>query len=170
MPSANHPKNPEIGDSHRVVPRRRIAAIVHMTDGSTIKGDLYATASEDPQDAEPMLERLNDPNERYLPLAGEDRHYLLNKTSVRFVELARPESSADPVAAARARTFRVVVTLDSGESIGGLLESSAGEVRHRTLDELNGRPRGFLRIVKGAGVAYVNHDHVVSVSDLAAGR
>lgn len=150
----------------RVVPRRRVAAVVHLEDGSTLAGDLYAATGEASHGLEPILDRLNDEHERYLPLACDERHVLLNKTSVRYVELARVENPLDLEASTRARTFRVVVTLDSGESIGGLLESRVRSAHHRTLDELNDRSRGFLRIVKGAGVIYVNHDHVVSVRDL----
>ena len=153
-------------DIDRVVPRRRVAAVVHLKDGSTLAGDLYASAGETSHGLEPILDRLNDERERYLPLACDERHVLLNKSSVRYVELARAENPLDLDASTRARTFRVVVTLESGETIGGLLESSVREAHHRTLDELNERPRGFLRIVKGAGVVYVNHDHVVSVRDL----
>ncbi|HEX6850927.1 MAG TPA: hypothetical protein VF139_05930, partial [Candidatus Polarisedimenticolaceae bacterium] len=153
-----------------VVQRRRVPAVVHLTDATTIEGDLYAAVGEASPGGEPILERLNDPAERYLPLARGDRHFLLHKRNIRRVELARVENPLEFGKSDAVRSFRVEIALDSGESVRGLLESHERAAHHRTLDHLNDSAAGFLRLVKGAAVVYVNHDHVVSVCDLGGPR
>ena len=149
-----------------VVPRRRVGGVVHLADGSSLSGDLYAAVTGEQARSEPIFERLNDPGERYLPLAHGNHHFLLNKSSVRFVELAHVEAARDADPMSAKRSFRVEVTLDSGEAIRGVMEPRVRAAHYRTLDHLNDSARGFLRIVRSPGVVYVNHDHVVAVHDL----
>ena len=154
------------GVARPVVPRRRVAAVVHLSDGSSLSGDLYAAVGGEQAHSEPILERLQDPRERYLPLADGNRHYLVNKSAVKFVELARVENAGEFDPTSAPRSFRVEAMLDSGETLRGVAHSHARETHYRTLDHLNESGRGFLRIVRRPGVVYVNHDHVVAVYDL----
>jgi hypothetical protein len=135
-------------------------------DRSSLAGDLYAAVASVEAPAEPILERLNDPAERYLPLAYGDRHYLLNKTSILCVELEQMEDPGvyDPGNAER--RFPVEVLLASGAKIRGVVHAPNDAAYRRTLDTLNAKARGFLRVARRPGIVYVNHDHVVAVYDV----
>lgn len=147
-----------------LVARRKVAVRVHLAGGSTIEGDFYALADPTGTAREPILERLEDPTERFVPIANGSRHVLANKAAILYLESAEvlAASTAD---GSGAHSFLVEVTLDSGITLEGTIETDVRQTYYRTLDHLNGRPDRFLRLVHASRVRYVSHAHVVSIVD-----
>lgn len=147
-----------------VVARRKIGVAVHLVGGSTLSGEFYASADGPATLREAILERLEEPSERYLPIAAGSRHVLVAKSAILYLESAELGPSPDG-GRPGAHTFDVDLVLDSGKPLDGTIETGVRALHYRTLDHLNGGTDRFLRLVRSGKVVYANHAHIVSVTD-----
>jgi hypothetical protein len=154
------------GPNRPVVPRKRVAATVTLSDGSTLSGELYAAVGEPHGDHDRLLERLNDLDERYLPVACGGKHVLVNKSAITSVELTGPEGEHEGADAGADWSARIECHLDAGGILRGRVHAKVGGRFYRPLDHLNRNPFGFLRVVRDGHVVYLNHDRVLAVHDI----
>lgn len=151
----------------RIVPRRRVRVFLQLSDGTTTDGEAYVAVAGESGRPELLLDRLNDARERFLPIAVADRHHLVRKSAI-VCALTRDEAD---VAAARSlaagRRFHVEVRLAVGSPVEGSLLASGDSNDDRALDHLNALRSNFAALVDGEGIAIVNLEHVVRVTERA---
>lgn len=145
-------------------PKRRVAARVRLIDGRTLDGALYADVQRLDGTRASVVDRLHDAFERYIPLATEGRHVLLQKSAVVTVHL--PGDEVEPPAADGVREFRVALGLAAGEPVRGRLFALLPPAQSRALDFLNRTAQPFVELASGDELVLVNTEHVVTVTEL----
>jgi len=145
-------------------PKRRIAARVSLVHGVVLEGTLYADVHRLDGSPGSIVDRLEDPLVKYLPLAVDDRHVLLQKHQIVTIELG-PEDSRPPETA-ELRELRVRLRLSTRAILEGSFFAVLSPVHSRVLDYLNVTPSTFLRLFQADRLALVNGQYVVEVSEL----
>ena len=148
------------------IPRRRVPVRIELTDGSPLTGALYAdrtTASGAPGR---VVDRLNDVAEPFVPLAVEDRHILLRKSSVLLVRMIDEPEASLPSGASQTK-LRLCLTMASGMTVQGQLRAVLPRQRTRALDFLNLNSDRFLEVRRGDGrLTLVNSRHIARVIEV----
>lgn len=147
-----------------VVPKRRAPVEVQLTNGDTFQGGFYYNVQRADGSPGRVIDRLIDPGEKYIPLATENEHVLINKSCIIVVHLREGVAERFPHAAGT-RTLNVRLKLSNGVSVEGAIHALLPAAHSRTLDYLNGSARCFLAL-NGKGTTLVNSEHVVSVTEV----
>ena len=149
-----------------IVPRRRIPARVRLSDGSTIAGELYAAVPAGEPRQQTIADRLNDREERFLPMACGERHVLLRKAGIVCAEIPWDEVREDGGDGPSLREFRVCVSLADGVTVEGTLQGRTEAIHYRTLDHLNAMGRGFFPLRRERDLVLLHTDHVLAVREI----
>jgi len=144
------------------VPQRTVPVHVRLQDGEECEGVLYTALSGPDGGPARLIDRLNDPAERFLPFAAGDRRELLHKARIVWVRLDAQEPTRDDQAP---HEERVAVTLQGGAVLEGLVDYVMPPSRGRLLDYLNAAPQ-FVELITRAGTVLVNRDFMARVKDL----
>ena len=141
------------------VPQKKLTARVRMKGDRDLDGVFYYAAAGPGGGEGRLTDRLNDADERFLPLAQEGRGCLLNKEWILIVTcdagLAPPEEAAE-------HHIAVQIHLADGTDLEGRLHFTMPPGRERLLDFINAAPR-FIPVY-GDGVAHlVNRDAITSI-------
>ena len=144
------------------VPRRQIEALVMLSGKESMAGVFYTAAAGPSGAPERLSERLNDPEESFLPLATPHQRCLLNKerivqaqVALADEELEFPEERADHRALVR-------ITLAGREDVEGKILYTMPSGHERLLDYLNAAPR-FFPVLCGETVTFVNRSYVLTI-------
>ena len=147
------------------VPKREVPVRVSMDNGQTLDGILFvATVGTDGRLGR-VLDRLNDTEEEFLPLACGEDHLLLNKSGVMMVE--EPEEKDQLDSDAGAEEMPVRVTLIGGTNLVGRLRMRMPPERARVLDYLNAAPR-FIALFGENGATLIQRSYIMYVRTLAS--
>ena len=144
------------------VPRRQIEARVIVSGGETMVGVLYTAATGPTGGPGRLSDRLNDPQEAFLPLATPHRRCLLNKERIVEVHVAIADEELEFPEGAAAHRAQVRVTLAGGSDLEGSILYTMPSGQERLLDYLNAAPR-FLPVLCGETVILVNRSYVVAI-------
>ena len=139
----------------------RIQARLIDYRGETVNAVFIVPAiSDETFEVEGMLQRLNDPEGRFLPCEIEDQVELVQVERIAYVEFHKRLPSLARLEEVGARKAQVSLRLANDESVSGTLYYEAPEIRQRVSDLLNSdRPR-FLVLVSPGVVRLVNRSAI----------
>jgi len=143
------------------VPKRRVRSRVLLDDGRILDCDVFTAVSSPDGRPQTVMERLNEPDDEFLPVAcGEDR-FLLNKSGIVTVQTTEPEElkGLDPKAG---RQVPVRLSLTGGISLLGRFHIVMPPEQSRVIDFLNRSPR-FLPMLGEDKVTLVQRSYIVAV-------
>ena len=147
-----------------VVPRRRVRARVRLAD-SVYEGALYAPVEEPGGGPGRLSDRLNESQEKYIPLALENRHVLLRKASIVVVELGEEEREIEQQVTRAARELHLRFRLSDGTTLRGRTHAEMPPESARVLDFMNERAPRFITLLRDGQVLILNERHVTAVSE-----
>jgi hypothetical protein len=151
-----------------LVPRRRVAVELQLSDGRLVSGDAYVAVHAGDGGTEHLVDRLNDTAERFLPIAVGDRHLLIRKAAIVTAFTADALEAAATREPLGRREFRVEVNLAVGSPASGLLLAVENPKHGRALDHLNRLTQDFVALHKEEGITLVNTHHAVAVVERPA--
>ena len=146
-------------------PQRMVAVRVLLDDGRTVDGGLYVAAIGPDGRPGRLLDRLNDDEERFLPLAGR-YETLLNKSAIVSIQLASGHERAEGIEETVAREQQVQMVLSQGDVVEGWIRYLMPEEKARLLDYLNTAPR-FIAVIGERRVMLVQRRYIVSIQELS---
>jgi len=148
------------------VPKRRVAAEVRLADDTVLAGLLYTDVER--LDGSPgcVADRLEDPLGRYLPIAVDDRHVLINKAGIVTVRV--PEQESRRPSAKDVMRMSVRVRMSNNEILEGELYAILPPARARVLDFLNMSHERFIQLFQNDRLTLINGDYIVEVTELLA--
>lgn len=148
-----------------MVPRRKVRARVRLADSTVYEGALYAPVET--VDGRPgrVVDRLNEPNEKYLPLALEDRHLLVNKAGIVTVELRVKEGDTEQDASDDGRELHLQLQLSDGSTLSGRTYAEMPPASGRVLDFMNATAPKFITLLLDDQVLIVNEGYIVAICE-----
>jgi len=149
------------------VPKRRVASLVELADGTKLGGVLYADVQRIDGTPATIADRLEDPLVRFVPLASGDQLHLLQKTKIVSVEL--PDDDGQTPTAPHVVELRLVARLAQGRQLAGSLFAAPWPIRVRVSDVLNSSPHQFLRFFQEGRLVLVNRDYVLAITEGSVG-
>jgi hypothetical protein len=147
------------------VPRRRVPVQVQLADGSLLSGELYADVKSIDGMPGRVLDRLNESQETFLPLASDDKHILLKKSGIATVRLDAGEEEFRGGAAEGTREVRARISLSDGTHLEGMIPAPLSP-RARLLDYLNASREKFSVLRNDRQVTLINSACVLAVTEL----
>jgi hypothetical protein len=150
------------------VPQREIAAHITMEDGEVLDGILYVPATGHGGGPGRLGERLNDEDERFIPLAQDRQAFLVNKTRIMLVELPQGEEELEFQEAESGKEREVEVGMKGGLQLTGRLKYTMPVEKERILDYINAAPM-FIPMLRDGRVVLVNGRYLVSLKGLESG-
>lgn len=151
----------------KIIPRRRVRVVLQLADGTTTDGEAYVAVRGNRGSPELLLDRLNDASERFLPIAVAERHHLIRKSAIVSALTADEADVAAVRRMAAERRLHVEIRLTVGSPVDGSLPATVDPEHDRALDHLNTLQQNFVALVDGEGLAIVNLQHVVRVTERA---
>lgn len=152
------------GDAELRVAVGRSPVTVVLLDGTRIEVEVFLHEGSDRHPgAETLLERLNNPDERFLPCYREDHEELVHLERVAYVELPGPAPEVEDMDELGADHEAVELLLTSGESLEGELIYLAPSHRRRISDLLNHPDEPFLLLVGPDRSRYLHRAAIVRV-------
>lgn len=143
------------------VPKREVEARILLDDGRTVDCTIFTAVTSPEGGPQRVLDRLNDPEEEFLPVhAGEER-FLLNRSGIVTVELGGEAESVEGVDSDAGKMVAVRLTLTGGIGLIGRFHLVMPPERSRVLDYLNAAPR-FLPLYGESKVTLVQRNYIVS--------
>jgi len=142
------------------VPQREVAVRVHRRGSEPVAGHLFVATDPSGCSMHTILDKLNDPEERFLAydVAGDSR--LIAKRWILSIDMLDGEQAAVELATHGNPPVDVVVYLSDGTVVKGGVSYLMPPGRERPIDLLN-LTRGFLPIQTSEGLTLVNLDHVI---------
>ena len=150
------------------VPQREVPVIVELRDGSERRGHLYASASGPGGRPGRLIDRLNDDEERFLPLTDGGRGWLLNKDWIVRVAVDVDHRALELESEAGAHRVEVRFEMASGSAIEGTVFYTMPPDKQRLLDYLNSEGR-FIPLRHDGGAWLINRDHITQVTNRSDG-
>jgi hypothetical protein len=147
------------------VPRRRVPVEVQLIDRSFLSGELYADVKSPDGTPGRVLDRLNDSQETYLPLAGDDRHILLKKSGIAFVRLELDDEEVSNHDFDGTSEVRARLSLSDGTHLDGMIPAAVSP-KVRLLDCLNASRQNFTALRRGRQVTLINSAYLLAVTEL----
>jgi len=147
------------------VPRRRVQVRVQLVDGSLLSGELYADVKRADGTPGRVLDRLNESQEIFLPLASDDQHILLKKSGISTVRLAVDEEEIGAPANDGTKEVRARISLSDGTHLEGMIPAPLSP-RARLLDYFNASSKTFSVLRNGRQVTLINGACVMAVTEL----
>ena len=145
------------------IPRHRIAVRMILDDGRNLEAELFVSPVGPDGGPERLANRLNDPEDEFIPVAaGEDR-FVLNKSGIIVVQFTGgPEEAGIP------ETFEghetpVRLSLTGGLGLIGRLAIAMPPARSRVIDYLNAAPRFVPLLGSDSQITLVQRRFIVSV-------
>jgi hypothetical protein len=148
------------------VPQREFPVRITLVNGETLDGVLFAPATGPDGAPGRLVDRLNDAEEHFLPLARSGQAGLLQKGSVVAVHLDPVLGAAELHDGEHAREVRIRVILETNLELEGDVNYTMPPEKGRILDYLNAAPR-FVPLLTGEGTTLFNRERVVRVEALA---
>ena len=148
------------------VARRRVKACIRLADDNRIDGELYAGVER--ADGEPgrLVDRLNNLSEKFIPVAVDGTHLLLNKSAVTSLDIEGGRYEIEDLDKPGAREIKVRITFSERHSVSGSFFTCLPGAHRRALDYLNlGRCR-FLALYCNGRAVLVNVDRIQHVTEL----
>ncbi len=149
-----------------VVPKRKIPVRIHTIDSDTITGQFYAALQTVKGTPEGVVDRLNDPREKYVPVAMEGKHVLVKKASIVMVEVDESARDREKQTAHGITEHRLEVRMSEGSKVHGLVKAWMEPARSRALDLLNSSVPTFIEVLSEKRIVIINGDHIVAVSEV----
>lgn len=146
------------------VPQREVPVIVELHDRSERRGTFYAAVSGPGGGPARLIDRLNDPDERFLPLTDSDRGWLLNKEWIVRIAVAADHQAFEMEADAGTRHVEVRFDMAVGPALEGALAYNLPPDRRRLLDYMNMGAR-FILLQHDGGTSLVNRRFIAQVTD-----
>jgi len=148
------------------VPQLEVPVKVLIDNGQILEGRVFVP--EIGPDGQPgrVLDRLNDPDDHFLPMAVSDDRLLLNKSGIVTVDLADVEHEVAGFAEHVGTEALVRITLAVGTAVVGKLFVRMPPQRARVLDFLNAAGR-FIPVLTGEHVLLVQRSYVLFVRTLS---
>jgi hypothetical protein len=143
------------------VPKREVPARILLDDGRLLDGTVFTAISGREGGPQRVAERLNDPEEEFLPVGADGNRFLLNKSGIITVEIAEG-AEEEPADLEAGRLIPVRMTLTGGVSVIGRLHVVMPAERSRVLDYMNAAPR-FLPLLGEGKVTLIQRSYIVSV-------
>jgi hypothetical protein len=144
------------------VPKREVQARILLDDGRTVDCTIYTALTSPEGGPQRVVDRLNDPDEEFLPVhAGEER-FLLNRSGIVTVELAGDQETIEGADSEAGKRIPVRLSLTGGIGLLGEFHVVMPPERSRALDYLNAAPR-FLPVLGEDRVTLVQRNYIVSV-------
>jgi hypothetical protein len=136
-----------------------------LSDGSIIRGDVFLHLCSFYESTQQLSELLNDDEVRFIPVkqAPENSVILLNLDHVVLVEEER-QSGSDRLDALIGKWRAVTVKVPHRGLVQGEILIDLPSDHMRAQDFFN-RPVRFSELYQQDRILYVNHDHIVSVTD-----
>jgi hypothetical protein len=149
------------------VPQREIEVRITMEDGETLQGVLYVPATGQGGGPGRLGDRLNDENERFIPVALQQQALLVNKTRIMLVELPQGEAEGELQEAGSCVERGIEVEMKGGVRLAGRLKYTMPVERERILDYMNAAPM-FIPMLQDGRVVLLNGRYLVSLKDLGS--
>lgn len=143
------------------VPRREVPARVLLDDGRILDCVVFTAVAAPGGGPQHVLDRLNDLDEEFLPVACGGDRFLLNKSGIMTVQITEP-GELEGLGSAPGRQATVRLSLTGGISLVGRFRISLPPERSRVLDFLN-RAARFVPLVGENRVTLVQRRYIVSV-------
>ncbi len=147
------------------IPRRRVKAIIRLVDENSIEGELYASVEGTGGSPALLVDRLNHPSEKFVPVAVGGRHILLNKTNITTLEIPGGRYEFDNPNNDVAREIQVRIWLSEQTSVTGSFFTCLPEPHSRALDYLNLRWGRFFALSCNGSALLVNMDRIQHVTE-----
>ena len=138
--------------------------IVELHDGNERRGILYAAASGPGGGPARLIDRLNDGDERFLPLTDGKQGWLLNKDWIVRIAVAADHQALELESDAGTRRVEVRLEMAAGPALEGSIFYTMPPDKRRLLDYMNAGGR-FIPLRQGGGAWLVNRDYVAQVID-----
>jgi hypothetical protein len=143
------------------VPRREVGATVVLDDGRTLECKLFTAVASPEGGPQRVLERLNDSDEEFVPVACDDDRFLVSKPGIVTVQI----SDSDELTAMETDAGREVpvrLCLAGGISLVGRFRVVMPPERARVIDYLNEAAR-FVPLFGEDRVTLVQRSYIVTV-------
>ncbi len=147
------------------VPQLEIPARVLIDNGQQLEGRFFVPKRGPDGQQGRVLDRLNDPEDQFLPMVVGGDRLLLNKSGIVSVDLADIEHEVAGFADHIGTEAPVRITLAVGTALVGKLFVRMPPQRARVLDFLNAAER-FLPLLVGEHVLLVQRSYVLYVRTL----
>jgi hypothetical protein len=147
------------------VPQREIPVTVRLIDGSSHEGRLFAPAAGPDGAPGRLIDRLNDDDEHFIPLAAPGGGFLISKSALVAIHLGPEDGRLEKHEGGQAEEVEVAVVLEGGVELKGRVSYSLPPEKRRILDFFNAT-LGYVPIEQGDGMVLFNRDHVIRVRDL----
>jgi hypothetical protein len=151
------------------VPQREIKVRITMEGGEELAGVLYVPAAGHGGGPGRLGERLNDEEEKFIPLAEARGPFLVNKNRVMMVELPPGEEELEFQIGEQAVERAVEIGLKGGLRLTGCLKYTMPVEKGRILDYLNAAPL-FIPMLRDRRGVLLNSNFLVSLKDLDSSR
>lgn len=147
------------------IPRRRVFAQLQLADHSELQGDLYADICRSDGSPGRVADRLNDTSEKFMPIAIEKRHILLNKMLIVSVTLSETNGEIRASWPEELPEARVSVQLSTETCLEGKICATSRSAS-RMLDYLNDTKDTFIALKSYGGMTWINLEYVVGLSEI----
>ena len=142
------------------VPQSQTPVRVRLTDGQEVDGNFYYPTSAPSGGPGRLIDRLNDPDEHFVPLSHEgEAGWLLNKSCVQLLEIVGEPGSYGNEGD---RQIAVSLQLADGTPLKGQVAYSMPSDRGRLLDFLNAAPM-FIALASDSKVWLINRDMIATI-------
>jgi hypothetical protein len=144
------------------VPRREVAVRMLVDGSQTLEGTFFTAETGSAGHPEHALQRLNDPEEDFVPVVCTGYSVLVNKARIFWIEVsgAAADEIADDIGSGRRVPVRL--TLSGGVGVFGTFVIVMPLERSRIVDYLNAADR-FVPLFVDGGVKLIQRRFIVTV-------
>jgi hypothetical protein len=143
------------------IPRREVSATVVLDDGRTLQCTLFTAMSSPEGGPQPVLDRLNDPAEEFLPVSCDEDRFLVSKPGILTVQITQRDE-LDAMETDAGREAPVRLSLAGGINLVGRFRIVMPPERSRVIDYLNEADR-FVPLFGEDRVTLVQRRYIVTV-------
>jgi hypothetical protein len=147
------------------VPQREVQVEVLLSGGERLNGTLYAPQAGPSGGPGRLSDRLNDGEERFLPLVADEGAHLVSKSRVMAIHLPPGEEDLEFEEGDQAKECSVELYLEGGVVLTGSLKYIMPVERLRIIDYLNAAPE-FIPLLDNGRVVLVSRRFLVRIRDL----
>ncbi|ANM29083.1 hypothetical protein ABI59_04940 [Acidobacteria bacterium Mor1] len=143
------------------IPQRVVSVGIMLEDGHTLEGEMYVPEVGPDGLAGRVIDRLNDPNERYIPVAAAGNVSLVNKFRIASVRVAGHNEVAG-LPQEGCQDIEVRLRMKGGKSLNGHFRFLMPYQRSRLVDFMNDTAQ-FMPLVDDDSVTLVHDTYIVQV-------